>query len=173
MNKKYLVAGIATMALGASVMLPLAVSADDTVNTDTTFMQRLANRLGINVDNVETAFTETREEIHSERVAERETNISNALSNGTLTQRQADILNAIDDAMFSLRGLRSEEDREAFRDLAPEERRTQMETELVNALNEVGLNTTSEELQSTKEAGRNANIMEGFKGRGMGRGMGL
>lgn len=169
MNKKYLVAGIATLALGASVMLPLAVSANDT-NPDTTFIEKLASKLGISVDSVESAVSETREEIHAERVAQREEDISTAVSNGTLTQRQSDILNAIDDAMFSLRGSKSEEDRGAFRDLTPEERRTQMETDLVNALNEAGLNTNSEELESTRTAARNAGVLEGFGG---GRGMGL
>lgn len=167
MNKKFIYAGVATAALGAAVILPLAVSADTTpTNAQTTFVQKLAEKLGLSTDTVQNAVSATRTEIQADRQAEREAAITQAVSDGTLTQRQADILNAIETAMHNIRDNNTQSKGESMRDLTPEERRTQMDTELVTALNDAGLNTTAEEVQAAREAAHSADILPGFGGPG-------
>jgi len=182
MKTKHLVAaGVASIALGGVAILPFAVVSADEVSstTATTFVQKLAEKLGINVETVQTAVESTRTEIRDAREAERETAIADAVTAGTLTQRQADIFNAIDEAMQTIRGSMTQEQREAEREanqgLTMEERKNKMETELVTALNNAGLNTTADELTATRDAARDADIMPagkggrgGFGGPGMG-----
>lgn len=171
MNKKLIIAGflstgVATMAAFAA---PGLVAAQANVNVEDAFVQKLAVKLGIDEEAVQTAVQSTREEIRSEKDAELEAEINTAVSEGKITQRQADILTAMLDyrpetpqnterpADFD--SLTKEE-----RQAAMEARRTEMQQSQLNALNEAGLNTSLDELQSAQEAARDAGIRFGFGG---------
>ncbi len=165
--------GVAALALGTAVLLPVAVSADQISTTgQDTFIQKLAAKLGLTEEVVETAVTSTRDEMKTEIDTARATAITDAVTAGTLTQRQADILNAIDDAQESIRSSKTQEDMQSMRDLTPDERKTQMDEELLAALNDAGLNTTADEVSAAREAAQSADIMVGGPRGGMGEGRG-
>lgn len=159
-------------ALGLSVgFAPLIISAQTTDSNVTTFVQRLAEKLGLSQDVVESALTSVRDDVRTERETERRSQINTALSEGKLTQREADVLIAIIDLDLEKP---SREDINEFRDLSREERqakreefRGEREQEILTGLNANGLNVTLEELQSIKEAAKEAGIvkMEGRFGR--------
>jgi len=178
-NKKLLLGamGIAVIG-GVSTLVPLGVYAAENSEEVNTFVQKLAARLGMEESAIESAVENVRVEIHDERSAERETALSQAVIDGTLTERQAQILNGLDEAMQATRPGEGERlERKGLSSLTQEQREAQFseqkeerEQEVVDALNEQGLNTTIDELESTREAARNANIDLGIrigKGRGV------
>lgn len=105
----------------------------------------------------------------SERDAELKTEINTAVSEGKITQRQADILTAMLDYRpenpenterpGDFDSLTKEE-----RQVAMEARRSEIQQSQLNTLNEAGLNTSLDELQSEQEAARDAGIRFGFGG---------
>lgn len=178
-------AGVGIAAIGSvAALAPLAVyAAETTTNPQDSFIQKLAEKLGIDVTTVQTAFDSTQDEIRTEMEAQQAEEIAQAVTDGTLTQRQADILNGISDAMERLKpetGEAPTDVKEDLSDLTEEERdakfqemRDAHDQELVDALNEAGLNTTLEEVQSTQQAARDAGIRAGMHMRGgPGRGFG-
>jgi hypothetical protein len=173
MNRKLLISGIGALVIaGGALMMPTILSAQSSATEDT-FIQKLAAKLGISENAVETAVTATREELHAERKAEVEAEIAQAMSNGDLTQRQADILNALADAKESLKDSIVPADKDKFANLTIEERRSQMEAKkaemeesILNKLNEGGLNTTQEEIEAAHQAARDAGIRIMSKGHG-------
>jgi len=172
MNKKNLmIAGAMALGLGAVTLVPIGlVSAQVSTQANTTFVAKLAERLGISQDTVQTAVDSTKKELKTERDAQRTEAIAQAVTNGKLTQRQADILNKMDEARDSLRDSMTKQERQAEReadkDLTKEERKAKMETQLVDTLNQSGLNTNAEEVTATIEAAKNADILKGGKGGG-------
>lgn len=173
MKKKQILGAIGIAAIGTfGVIAPtLAYAATDT-NTTNTFVEKLAAKLGIDVTTVQTAFDTTHDEIKSERDTERKAEIAQAVTDGTLTQRQADILYAMMDyqpekpteisSKEDLSSLTEEERKAKF-----DEIKTERDEAQVDALNNAGLNTTLEEVQSTMEAAQSAGLA---KGPGFGRG---
>lgn len=166
-NKKLLLGamGIAVIG-GVSTLVPLGVYAAENSDEVNTFAQKLAARLGIEESAIESAVENVRTEIHEEREADREAALSQAVIDGALNERQAQILNGLDEAMQATRpevGERHE--KRGLADLTQEAReanfnemREEREQQIVDALNEQGLNTTIDELESTREAARNANL---------------
>jgi hypothetical protein len=115
--KSFLAIGAVIIALGATGAYTLSrvAAADNTTVTTTVtdFMSRLATKLGISSDTLQQAVTDTRSETHNE-------NITAALTAGTLTQAQADVLNQIETYKASLT--------DAQRQAEMDARRTQMES---------------------------------------------
>ena len=175
-KKLFIAAAGAGMAVIGSVaaIVPLAVyAAETTTNPQDSFVQKLAEKLGIDATTVEDAVESAHEDMRAEMEAKREEEINQAVTDGKLTQRQADILLAIDDAMESLKTEAGTEptviQKEDLSDLSEEEREAKLEEfraahdqELVDALNEAGLNTTIEELQAAQDAARDADVGFGF-----------
>jgi hypothetical protein len=176
--------GVAVLGVGAIV--PIAVFAQTQDSTGSSFVQRLANKLGLDQSVVETAVDDVHEEIEAEMEAERAAAINQAVTDGKLTQRQADILNAVNDAHEGLRDeVRPVDIKENFEDMTQAEREAQMDTmkaemdqKLLDAVNANGLNATTEEIQAAHEAAREAGVMKMVKfemgvrtGKGMGPGM--
>lgn len=171
MNKKLLLGAIGIAAIGViGVVAPtLAYAATDTT-TQSTFIEKLAAKLGIDTTTVQTAVDATRSEIKSEIDATRKTEIAQAVTGGKITQRQADILIAEmsieptkpDDSTRPDFSTMTEEERKA----AMETMKTEREQAEVDALNNAGLNTTLEEVQATRTAAQSAGLA---KGPGMGR----
>jgi uncharacterized protein with von Willebrand factor type A (vWA) domain len=92
MKKTTVIAITGAMVLGAGLLFPTLVSADE--NGDT-FIQRFAERFNVSEDEVEGVVQEMREEHRTERYENREGVVSQALEDGDLTERQGEILNAM------------------------------------------------------------------------------
>lgn len=181
MQRKKLIAAsvagvIGTVVMGGLLLAPLAVSAATITNGQTTFIQKLAAKLGISESTVQTAVTSVRDEMKTERDAQIQTEINTAVTTGKLSQRQADLLNAEmkygEEVKNSLTPPTPDSSlTQEQRKVKMEEFRNQMESALVQKLNDNGLNTTANELKAAREAARSAGIMGlGGKGMGMGRG---
>lgn len=185
MNKKLIVAtgaiGIGTLgAMGLVVPAGLVYAAQNDAQVST-FVQKLAAQLGIDQSKVQTAVDTARTEMRSERITTTKAEITQAVKGGKLTQRQADILNALlDIEQTEGSGQRSENapKREDLSGLTAAERQAKMqelksqrEQTQVDELNAKGLNTTVAEFESTMTAARDQKIFIGFGGMGMGRGM--
>lgn len=169
------IAGVGILGISA-VLVPIAISADTTDSNISIFVQKLASKLGMNEDVVQNAVTSVKDEFRLERQSERKAQIETAVSEGKITQRQADILISIMELNLERpnRG-----NLEELRSLSPEERqsrqdefRAQREQEVVDALNATGINVTREELESAKTAAKDAGIIgrpemgirKGFRG---------
>ena len=182
-RKNIAIASIGVVTLGSlALLLPLGVyAAESSSSSVTSFVQKLSAKLGIDENTVQAAVDSTKEELRSEYGAFRSSKIADAVTAGKLTQRQADILNAIHNVKESLktntlekplkgelRGL-TESERIAKR----ESMRNEMDQILVGALNKEGLNTSLEEIQSTQEAAQNAGLGFGTGAHKGQRGMGF
>jgi len=183
MNKNLVALGlVGILGLAGAIAIPIIVSADDTTTSNvSSFVQKLADKLGVDQTTVQVAVDSARSDIKTEMDAQVATEISDAVIAGTLTQRQADILNAVKELELGLGFGSNRPDMSAFQGLTQEERQAQMqqsrverEQSIVDQLNESGLNTTVEELQSSQEAARDAGIRvnggRGFGGFGKGHG---
>ena len=114
---------------------------------------------------------EIRQEHIAERTAERSEVVVQAMEEGRITQRQLEILNAME-------GLRLEGGRGMFgagRDLTPEEIeelrediRAEREQSMSEALNELGFNVTHEELQELRDLRIELGLMGNQHRRGRG-----
>jgi len=182
MKKKLLLGAIGIAAIGGIGLIAptLAYAATDST-TPSTFVTKLAEKLGIDVTTVQNAVDSTKTDIKAERDAERKIEIAQAVTDGKLTQRQADILNAMmdvepskpaDDTTKSDLSTMTEEERKEAMDAF----KTEREQTMVDALNNAGLNTTLEEVQSTLKVAHDAGLAKRpgmVKGFGFGPGMGL
>lgn len=83
-----------SMVIGAVVFSTVATSAHMGGDTDQ-LRQRLADKLGVEVAQVEGAMSQIHQENQQERHTKVESNIEAAVNNGTLTQAQAEQLRAI------------------------------------------------------------------------------
>lgn len=160
MNKKkvavVVAAGIAAMSM--AIILPVTVLAQSTPEGAGNFVQALAEKLGISEEKVQTAVDQIRTEHKAEMQQKRAQEITNALSAGKITQRQADILNALPDARSTVDRAPGEFRRE-IREAGKGERLEKAKElasvhrqEILDALNAKGLNVTEEELKSAQTA---------------------
>lgn len=137
----------------AAISIPLGVLAEEATNTDN-FVSILASKLGLQTEVVEAAVFETKSEIRTTKDQEQKTEIDAAVTNGLLTQRQGDLLKALIDNRPE-----AKPDFD-FSDSSKTRGQVMAESE-VTILNNVGLNTTVQEVQETKEAAREAGIEKG------------
>ena len=172
MSKNFKNMAIGTVALGVAAAGTLglgaaAVSAQFDGNQD--FVSSLATKLGVEEDAVQSAITATREEFRAERQAELEQQIADAVTSGGLTERQADIIaamqeireekrNDLADLSAEERQALREERRSNFADLSTDERdalkeelHSERQTEIIAALAEKGISVTAAELDELHE----------------------
>jgi hypothetical protein len=137
-----------------------SVYAQDATTQGDTIVSKIAQKLGISEDKVQTAFDESRNEIHTDRVAQREVELSSALDSGDITERQYEIA----DTMQEIRD-------ENFDSSTP--RKGSFQGDMLDLLNEKGLDVTEEELQELRDVMRELDLVGGPRGgeMGMGRGM--
>jgi hypothetical protein len=150
--------------------------AEDLSPAQDSFISRLASKLGLSDDDVVEVVADVREEVQAEREAERAEAITEAMDSGVLTEKQAEIL----DAMEDIRGTTGRPDdweewhsytpeqREALRD----DRRELREQDILDALNDQGLSVSEDELDELHEVMLEEGIgmygRRGEKGIGMG-----
>lgn len=163
----YTTIGAVLIVLG--VFTTSVVSAEDSVNTVRLPMaEELAEKLDLDQEVVDAAMEEIHEERRTERRAERAESILKAIEDGKLTERQAQILDAMED-------LRPEEGygfQGQMRDLSEEEReemRAERQASMLEQLRKV-LYVTDEEMDELHELMQDLGINGGGMGRG-GRGM--
>ncbi|MFS8130365.1 MAG: hypothetical protein ACMG57_00135 [Candidatus Dojkabacteria bacterium] len=174
MKKKLLLGAIGIAVIGAiGAIAPTLAYAATNSTTPSTFVTKLAEKLGIDVTTVQTAVDSTKTDIKADNDATRKTEIAQAVTDGKLTQRQADILIAQMDIQLTKP---DDSTRPDFSTMTEEQRKAAMETMKtereqaeVDALNAKGLATTLEEVQATRSAAQTAGLA---KGPGMGREMG-
>lgn len=165
-NKKTVLAAAAITTFGvASIALPMGVAAQEAEAEDTTFSNELAQRLGVETEQVDTAIEDIRSERKAERQAQIEANLSEALANGTITQDEYDLATA-------LREIRENSDfekpdRSEFENLTSEERqelKEQFRSERTAAVIETlssdyDIDVTEDDLESLKEKLQEFNIL--------------
>jgi 1,2-phenylacetyl-CoA epoxidase catalytic subunit len=116
-------------------------------------INQLAEKLDVDENELNEIVEEIREEHRNEIQAERSELILQAIEDGKLTEKQVEILDALEDlrpmgkGMFGVSKGYSYEQREEMRNQMREER----ENSMLETLNEQGLNVTHEEMQELKE----------------------
>lgn len=115
-------------ALGGGIVAYAADMPDDDKNPMSELVTTIAEKFGLNKDEVQTVVDDVmeakREEMetkHQEMFQER---LAKAITDGKLTQAQADVISKKSEEMKS----QMEQNWEDHKDLTPEERKTQMET---------------------------------------------
>ena len=160
MKRVAILATTGAVLISAGLLVPQVAFADEDVTVHDNFIVKLADRFNLSEDEIEEVFTEVREENQAERQAEREATIASALESGDLTERQADIL----DVMQENRPERGERPTER-----PQE--GERKTAMLELLNDAGLDVSEDELEELHEAMQELGL--GRKGEGRGKGMGM
>jgi hypothetical protein len=179
MKKLVIYTTIGTILVVSGVLVTSKVNAQELRLGNDTFTSKLSEKLGMDDEEVAVMIEDVREEMQAERRAERDEAIVEALDSGDLTEKQAEILNAMENLDID-KGRPDDwdewkeytpEQKEALRD-AREEVRQQ---EIIDALYEQGLEVTSDELDELRDVMQELGIgMYGFRGEGgIGGGMGM
>jgi|GEM_PF-2798596 len=181
MNKKQFftyaaITAASITALGAATTFSIsAAEATSGAGQDSPFVQKLAEKLGIDASKVASAVTSTKDEMRAIKVAQEKASIAEAVAAGKLTQKQADILIALQDIKFTKIPNNTDKPQD-LSSLSETERKTKLnemqtkrQEQLITALKDKGLTVTVEELSAAQTAARSAGIKVGF---GMHRGPG-
>lgn len=144
----YLIAG-STILLSGGLIASKVYADEVTSDTIPQFVKTVASKIGVDEQVLFEAMQETRTEERTQRQEDRKVEISQAVSEGKLTQRQADILNK----MMELREAKIEE--EGPREFRQEKRQMrkngELKDNLLTELNNAGMNVTEEELKELHE----------------------
>lgn len=96
-------ATVATVSLGGLAGVGIASAATDT-SSGTTLAERIASKFNLSQDDVQAVIDEDREARQAEREAEQKEKLAEAVTNGKLTQEQADHITSVLDEIKILRG---------------------------------------------------------------------
>lgn len=123
--KKVITAGLAVLTLAGSGMIASQAMASETEAQGpmTAIVERISTKFGLNQDEVQSVFTQVREERQADRAAEQEQHLDQLVSDGEITAEQKQL---ILDKMAEMQSSR-EEDRDSQRDLSREDRQAEME----------------------------------------------
>jgi hypothetical protein len=181
MKKLIIYTAIGAILIVSGVFVTQEVYAQELGVNGDTFVSRLAAKLGINESDVNTAMDEVRTEVQAEREAERAETITQALDDGKLTEKQAEILNALEDINVN-RG--RPEDWEEWKEYTPEQKEALQEArheliqqDRIDALYEQGIEVTQEEMDNLHDVMEELGIgmygarSNGGQRGGMGQGM--
>ena len=176
MKKLVIYTTIGTILVVSGVLVTSSVNAQELNVSGNPFFTKVAEKLGVDKTELVDVIDEVRTDMHSEREAERTETIATALDEGNLTERQAEILNVMED--LDLGGRPSDieewkdytpEQREALRDARHESR----QQELLDSLYDAGLEVTQDEMDQLHEDMDDLGIgLKGMRGEGGGMGMG-
>lgn len=124
MNKKILLAVLSLAVLGGALYGVNQVSAQETsTNPHDSLIQRLVARFGLNENEINQVFEEEHEARHAEMAKRMEERLSQAVTDGKLTEEQKQKILAKHEEMKNSR----EAEMESFKNMTEEERRTAME----------------------------------------------
>lgn len=123
MNKKIIFPVAALSILGIGLLGINTASADDVSNPQTTLVQKIASKFGLNQNEVQKVFDEARNEHQTEMQKKHEERLNTLVSEGKITETQKTLILNKHKEMKAKRG-----DNDAWIKLTPEERRSQMGT---------------------------------------------
>lgn len=125
MQKRFMIPLAAFVVIGGTTLVALPAYAQENAG-NTSMAQRVAQHFNLNQDEVEGVVQEFRESRHQEMKSEFLDQLTQAVTDGSLTQEQMQL---ILDKHSELEEKR-EANREAWRSLSKEERRQKMQTEV-------------------------------------------
>ncbi|HEY1064308.1 MAG TPA: hypothetical protein VGE30_03360 [Candidatus Saccharimonadales bacterium] len=97
-------AAVATATLGALAGAGVVSAATDNTKSETSIVDKLASKFNLNKDEVQAVFDEDRAAHRAEREADQKERLAQAVSDGKLTQAQADHVTAALNDIRELRG---------------------------------------------------------------------
>ncbi|OGH07543.1 MAG: hypothetical protein A2171_01475 [Candidatus Levybacteria bacterium RBG_13_35_9] len=124
MKKKLVFPAIALAVLGVSLLGINAASADDVTSPHETIIQKLADKFGLNKDEVQKVFDEARDEHQAQMQTRFEERLAQAVKDGKITEAQKTLILNKHKEMQEER----EKNMESWKNLTPDERKSQMET---------------------------------------------
>jgi hypothetical protein len=181
MKKLIIYTTMGVVIVVSGVFVSSRVNAQEFNPANDTFVSRIAEKLGIAEEEVVEVVDDLREDMQAQRQAERAEAITQAIEEGKLTDRQAEILDAMEDLEMTGRpddwGQWHEytpEQREQLREARRETREIQVREALYE---QQGLEVTEEEMNELHEVMLEEGIgmygRRGEKGLQMGGGMGM
>ena len=179
MKKLIIYTTVGVVIVVSGVFVSNKVNAQELELTNDTFITRVAERLGVEQDEVVEVVDELREDMQAQREAQRIEAITEAIEDGKLTNRQAEILDAMEDLEITGRP----DDWDQWHEYTPEQREQLREArgetreiQVKEALYEQGLEVNQEEMDELHEIMLEEGIgmygRRGEKGLQMGGGMG-
>lgn len=101
--KKAMIVGAGLVTIGAGSMgVASAATADTSSSSDTSLVQKIATKFGLKTSDVQAVFDQDRESHMAEMKEKRATALKQAVTNGKLTQAQADHITAAWDEIDKL-----------------------------------------------------------------------
>lgn len=137
MNKKIVFPVAALLILGAGIIGVNSVSAQDTEDTSSTLVQKIAAKFSLNEDDVQKVFDEARNEHHAEMQKNQTERLRELVTEGKITEAQKTLIVNKQNELQA-----NKPNRNSFKDLTPVERKSQMEakkTELDSWAKENGI----------------------------------
>jgi hypothetical protein len=142
MKKSLVLATTGAVILGIGLLTPTFVSAE---GNGESFAYRLAQRLNLSEEEVDSAIQEVRLEEREERQSEREEAINNAVESGDLTERQQELLTTMHEIRVEERESEDFEPGEGRRNMG------EMQEDMLESLNAEGLDVTEDELEDLRD----------------------
>jgi hypothetical protein len=124
-KKKLIFPVIALAVLGLAVLDVNFASADDSTNPQNTIVQRIAEKFGLNQNDVQAVFDQVKRDHQAEMQKKNEERLNQLVTDGKITEEQKSLILNMQKELQSQR----ESNKDKFKDLTPEERKTQMEEE--------------------------------------------
>jgi hypothetical protein len=169
MKKIVIYTTIGTLLVVSGILFTTSINAQELDTSSNPFFQKIAEKLGVDESEFVGVVEEIRDEMKTEREAERAEIITKALEDGTLTEKQGEILNVLED----LKPSEKPEDIEEWKDYTQEQREALRESrqearqsEVLNSLSEAGLEVTQDEIDELHTIMEELDL--GVKERGMG-----
>jgi len=122
-KKKIIIPALALVVLGAGAYGISQAGAESNRMGREAMIQRIAQRFGLNEEEVEKVFEENKSERQAQMKSNYEQMLTEAVSKGELTEEQKQLILAKKEEMWQER----EKNREAHMNMSVEERRTEME----------------------------------------------
>ncbi len=126
-NKILLSATVSAVVIGGILLgstRALAQESTSTTNPMTSLVQKIADKFGLNKDEVQAVFDQSREERQASRQAEYETRLSQLVTDGKITEAQKQLILTKHKEMQANR----ESEMTTLKDMSASQRRTAMET---------------------------------------------
>jgi hypothetical protein len=181
MKKLIIYTTMGVVIVVSGVFVSSRVNAQELNPANDTFVSRIAEKLGLAEEEVVEVVDDLREDMQAQRQAQRVQAITQAMEEGKLTDRQAQILDAMEDLEITGRP----DDWDQWHEYTPEQReqlrearREAREQQIRDALyNDFGLKVSQEELDELHEVMLEEGIgmygRRGEKGLQMGGGIGM
>ena len=137
-NKKILIPLFALAVVGVSVLGATSALASTTSNTESTIVQKIADKFGLNKDEVQKVFDQERADRKSQMEQKFEDNLTSLVNDGKITDAKKTLILNKHKELEAQKGSQKSD----FKNLTPEERKSQMDakkTELENWAKENGI----------------------------------